>query len=325
MEKKKGSLLSFRPDIKVLDATIRDGGLVNDFRFTEEFVKDLYAANVAAGVDYMEFGYKASKDVFNEEDFGPWKFCNEEDLRNIVGDNDTDMKIAVMADVGRCDYKRDFLPCSESVIDLIRVATYINTIPAALDMVNHFKNLGYEVAINIMAVSNAKEAEIKEALELISRSNVDGIYLVDSYGSLYMEEIEELSDQYIEVAESVNKYVGIHTHNNQQLAFANTIAAITRGVSYLDSTVSGMGRGAGNCATEQLLGFLKNPKYNIIPILKFLEKHIVPLKESGVVWGYNIPYLLTGQMNRHPRSAIAATTEKRTDYLNFYLDLHDRD
>ena len=91
MEKKKGSLLSFRPDIKVLDATIRDGGLVNDFRFTEEFVKDLYAANVAAGVDYMEFGYKASKDVFNEEDFVPWKFCNEEDLRNIVGDNDTDM------------------------------------------------------------------------------------------------------------------------------------------------------------------------------------------------------------------------------------------
>ena len=175
------------------------------------------------------------------------------------------------------------------------------------------------------SVSNAKEAEIKEALELISHSNVDGIYLVDSYGSLYMEEIEELSDQYIEVAESVNKYVGIHTHNNQQLAFANTIAAITRGVSYLDSSVSGMGRGAGNCATEQLLGFLKNPKYNIIPILKFLEKHIVPLKESGVVWGYNIPYLLTGQMNRHPRSAIAATTEKRTDYLNFYLDLHDRD
>ena len=144
MSKKRGSLLSYRPDIKVVDATLRDGGLVNDFRFTEDFVRDLYAANVAAGIDYMEFGYKASKDIFDPKDFGPWKFCEEADLRNIVGDNDTDMKIAVMADVGRCNYKRDIIPREESVIDLVRIATYINTIPAALDMVRHCKNMGYE-------------------------------------------------------------------------------------------------------------------------------------------------------------------------------------
>jgi len=230
-----------------------------------------------------------------------------------------------MADVGRCNYKRDIIPREESVIDLVRIATYINTIPAALDMVRHCKNMGYETTINIMAISNAKESEITEALQLIGESEVDGIYLVDSYGSLYMEQIDDLSDQYLEAAENTGKFTGIHAHNNQQLAFANTITALTRGVSYLDATVNGMGRGAGNCASEQLLGFLKNPKYDIIPLLKFLEKHIVPLKESGVVWGYNIPYLLTGQMNRHPRSAIAATKEKRTDFLNFYLELGDKD
>lgn len=325
MQKKKGSLLSFRPDIKVVDATIRDGGLVNNFHFTEDFIKDLYAANVAASVDYMEFGYKASKDIFDETEFGPWKFCEEEDIRHIVGDNDTDLKIAVMADVGRCNYKRDIIPRSESVIDLVRVATYINTIPAALEMVEHSKQLGYEATINIMAISNAKESEIEEALDLIGKSDVDGIYIVDSYGALYMEQIEELAIKYLAMTEANNKYVGIHAHNNQQLAFANTIAALTCGVSYLDATVNGMGRGAGNCATEQLLGFLKNPKYDMIPILKFLEKHMTPLKESGVVWGYNIPYLLTGQMNRHPRSAIAATNEGRTDFLNFYLELGDKD
>lgn len=325
MEKKKGSLLSFRPDIKVVDATIRDGGLVNNFRFTEDFIKDLYAANVAAGVDYMEFGYKASKDIFDENEFGPWKFCEEEDIRRIVGDNDTDLKIAVMADVGRCNFKRDIIPRSESVIDLVRVATYINTIPAALEMIDHCKRLGYETTINIMAISSAKESEIEEALDLIGKSDVDGIYIVDSYGSLYMEQVDELADSYLAMAEAKNKFVGIHAHNNQQLAFANTIAALTRGVSYLDATVSGMGRGAGNCASEQLLGFLKNPKYDIIPILKFIEKQIEPLKKSGVVWGYNIPYLLTGQMNRHPRSAIAATKEERKDFLNFYLELGDKD
>lgn len=325
MTEKKGSLLTYRPDIKVVDATIRDGGLVNDFRFTEEFIKDLYAANVAAGVDYMEFGYKASKDIFKPEDFGPWKFCEEDDIRRIVGDNNTDMKLSVMADVGRCNYKRDILNRSESVIDMVRIATYIHTIPAAIEMIEYCHNLGYETTVNIMAISTAKESEITEALSLLSQCPVDVIYIVDSYGSMYMEQVDDLADKYLKMAEEHGKSVGMHAHNNQQLAFANTIAALTRGVSYLDSTIGGMGRGAGNCSSEQLLGFLKNPKYDLIPILQFLEKHIIPLKKSGVVWGYNIPYLLTGQTNQHPRSAIAATKEKRTDFLNFLLELNDKD
>lgn len=325
MTEKKGSLLTYRPDIKVVDATIRDGGLVNDFRFTEEFIKDLYAANVAAGVDYMEFGYKASKDIFKPEDFGPWKFCEEDDIRRIVGDNNTDMKLSVMADVGRCNYKRDILSRSESVIDMVRIATYIHTIPAAIEMIEYCHNLGYETTVNIMAISTAKESEITEALSLLSQCPVDVIYIVDSYGSMYMEQVDDLADKYLKMAEDHGKSVGMHAHNNQQLAFANTITALTRGVSYLDSTIGGMGRGAGNCSSEQLLGFLKNPKYDLIPILQFLEKHIIPLKKSGVVWGYNIPYLLTGQTNQHPRSAIAATKEKRTDFLNFLLELNDKD
>ena len=101
----KGELISYRPDIKVVDCTIRDGGLVNNFYFDDEFVRNLYTANVAAGVEYMEFGYKASKDLFDVNEFGKWKFCDEQDIRDIVGDNDTDMKISVMADVGRTDYK----------------------------------------------------------------------------------------------------------------------------------------------------------------------------------------------------------------------------
>ena len=72
---KKPNLISYIPDLKVVDATLRDGGLVNNFRFTDEFVKDLYKANIKAGVDYMEFGYKASKEIFDEKEFGKWKFC----------------------------------------------------------------------------------------------------------------------------------------------------------------------------------------------------------------------------------------------------------
>lgn len=318
-------VMSYRPEIKVFDATIRDGGLVNNFEFTDEFVKDLYQANVKAGVDYMEFGYKASKDMFDVNKFGKWKFCNEEDLRAIVGDNDTDLKISVMADVGRCDYKTDIIDRKDSVIDMVRVATYINTMPTAIDMIEDAKSKGYETTCNIMAISNAKESDMDVALEMLGKSCVDEIYIVDSYGSIYPEQMRNLADKYMTIGKEYGKEIGIHAHNNQNLAFANTIECVSRGVNFLDATVCSMGRGAGNCAMELLLGFLKNPKYNIFPILKFIEKHMTKLKADGVVWGYDIQYLLTGRLNQHPSAAIDFTKDKRSDYAEFYQYLLDRE
>lgn len=313
--------MGVRNDIQLLDATIRDGGLCNNFEFTDEFVTELYKMNIKCGIDYMEFGYKASKNMFKESDFGKWKFCNEEDLRAIVGDNPSDMKISVMADVGRCDYKTDFLPKSESVIDMVRVACYIHQIPAAIEMIEYFHNLGYETTCNIMAISQANSDQVGQALEMLAASNVDVIYLVDSYGSLYPENASELAQVYLAVAEKAGKKVGFHAHNNQNLAFANTIETMSYGVSYLDATVQGMGRGAGNCAMELLLGFLKNPKYDLYSLLVFIEKYMLPLKEQGVVWGYDLQYLFTGQLNRHPREAMDFTAKKRSDYSEFYKSL----
>ncbi len=323
MEKRaKGrTLMSYAPDIKVVDCTLRDGGLVNDFYFSDEFVKALYRANIKAGVDYMEFGYKASKEMFDVNKFGKWKFCDDKDIRAVVGDNKTDMKVAVMADVGRCDFRKDILNKKDSPIDLVRVATYINTIPAAIEMIEDCTKKGYETTVNIMAISKANETDLDAALDLLGQSSVGTIYLVDSYGSLYPEQARRLADKYLEVAAKYNKKVGIHAHNNQQLAFANTSEVIIMGVSYLDATVSGMGRGCGNCPSELLLGFLKNPKYNINPILHFIEEQIVPLRESGVTWGYDVPYLLTGILNQHPKSAIQFMKENRKDYHEFYLEL----
>lgn len=319
----KGDLLSVRQDIRVVDATIRDGGLCNEFRFEDKFVKDLYAANVKAGVDYMEFGYKASREVFDEKDFGKWKFCKDEDIRKIVGDNKTNLKIAVMADVGRTDFKTDIISKKDSPIDLIRVATYINTIPAAIEMIEDAAKKGYETTINIMAVSKARTEDIKAALEALGKTPVNAFYIVDSYGSIYPEEARRLADMYGEIAEKYKKSVGIHAHNNQQLAFANTIEAMTYGASYLDATVDGMGRGAGNCALELLLGFLKNPKYKVDPIVKIIEEHTSKFREQGVKWGYDIPYMLTGQYNTHPRPAIQFVKEERKDYYRFINELYD--
>lgn len=318
----KGTLIAYRPDIKVLDATLRDGGLVNNFAFSDEFVKDLYQTNIKAGVDYMEFGYKADKTIFNVDDFGKWKFCNEDDIRAIVGDNNTNLKIAVMTDVGRTNYKQDVLPKKDSAIDLVRVATYAHQIPTAIDMIEDAKNKGYEVSVNIMAVSKVGDEDIQNCLNELCKSSVDIIYLVDSFGAFYPEQIRKLTDVYMNMAEKYNKKIGIHAHNNQQLAFASTIEALTHGASYLDATVCGMGRGAGNCFMESLLGFLKNPSYNLAPVMDFVSKHMLDMKKN-YTWGYDIPYLLTGVLNSHPSTAIKFLKDGRTDYSTFQQELFD--
>ncbi|MDA3847368.1 MAG: aldolase catalytic domain-containing protein [Vallitaleaceae bacterium] len=320
---KKGSLISYRPDIKVMDCTIRDGGLVNDFYFEDDFVRELYHTCIKTGVDYMEFGYKASKAIFSDKEFGKWKFCTEADIRSIVGENNTDLKISIMADIDRTNFREDVIDRKDSVIDMIRVATYINQIPSAIEMINDFNAKGYETTVNIMALSHVNDHDLMEALELLSQTGVDVIYLVDSFGTFYPEQIRDMAERYLIVGDKAGKKIGIHAHNNQQLAFANTIEALTLGVSFIDSTVNSLGRGAGNCPTELLLSFLKNPKYNIEPLLVFIKEHIVKLKENGLVWGYDIPYLLTGILNRHPSSAINFIKEGKNDYTKFHEYLLD--
>lgn len=312
-----GNLQSVRKSIKVLDATLRDGGIVTSFNFPKGFAKALYNANLQAGVDIMEFGYKSSKEMFDESKFGVWKFCDEDKLREVVGDNNTDMKISVMADVGRCDLKKQLIAKKVSVIDMYRIATYAHQMPSAVEMIELCHAKGYETCCNIMAISRNQESDMRRALDVVGQSPVDVIYIVDSFGTLYPEEIRRVCDMYFETAEKYGKKLGVHAHNNQQLAFANTIEACAKGVDYLDCTVSGLGRGAGNCYSEALLGFLKNPKYKIEPILKFVREHINPLKRSGVKWGYDVAYLLTGMNNVHPKSAIEFINDDRDDYEQF--------
>ena len=315
------TLVAFRRDIKILDATIRDGGIVNNFSFTDDFVRKLYLSNVKAGVDYMEFGYKADPDMFNENEYGKWKFSKDEDIRAIVGDNNTDLKISVMADAGRTNFKRDILPRSESPIDMIRVATYIYQLPLAIEMIEDAHAKGYETCVNIMAISKVQEDDLMKGLELLGKTNVDVIYLVDSFGVLFPEQALRLTQMYKEIADKYGKKIGVHAHNNQQLAFANTIESMRAGASYLDGTVSGMGRGAGNCHMESLLSMLRNPKYRTYPVMDFIAAEMPKIKETGAKWGFDIPYMLTGSLNIHPSRAINFIKDGRNDYSEFYKEL----
>ena len=311
--------VSYREEIKVLDCTIRDGGLMNDHNFSDETVKAVYRACVEGGIDYMEVGYKASHEAFSDEQYGLWKFCSEEDIRRIVGDNDTPLKLSVMADSGRTDYVKDILPKEQSVLDMVRTAAYIHQIPTAIDMIHDAHEKGYETTINLMAVSTVQEHELDEALAALAASPVGTIYLVDSFGALYSEQVHYLIEKYLRFAEPKGKRVGMHGHNNQQLGFSNTIEAIIKGANILDGSLAGLGRGAGNCPIELLIGFLHNPKYMMRPTLQCIQEHIEPMREK-LLWGYDIPYALTGILNQHPREAIKFNSSPDRGNLVKFLD-----
>ena len=322
---KRGDWVTYRPEIQVLDASVRDGGLMNNHNLSDEFVRAVYETNVAAGIDYMEIGYKGAKSQYPPAEYGPWKHCDEDALRRVVGDNPTDLKLCAMADAERSDYKEDIIPCSESVLDAIRVATYVHQIPVAVDMVLDAHDKGYEVSLQLMAVSTIRDEELDVALRVLFDIPVSAVYIVDSFGSLYSEQIRSLTKKYLAYAERTGKDVGIHAHNNQQLAYANTIEAIILGANRVDGTMYGMGRGAGNCPMELLIGFLKNPKFRLRPIIECIQKHIAPLR-NDLCWGPEIPYNITGQLNEHPRAAmnfLAGPNGK--DWTAFYDQMLDKE
>ncbi|MFW5859421.1 MAG: aldolase catalytic domain-containing protein [Planctomycetota bacterium] len=310
--------VSYRPEIRVIDCTIRDGGLMNDHHFADGTVEAVYRACVAGGIDYMEVGYKGSRGVFSPDQYGAWKFSSEDDIRRIVGENDTGLKISVMADVDRTDHDNDIPPRDQSVVDMVRVACYVHQVPGALELIKDAHAKGYETCVNLMAVSVVSETELDSALKLFAESEVGTIYLVDSFGSLFNEQVRMLAQKYLGYAKAQGKEVGLHAHNNQQLAFANTIEAITLGVNLLDGSLAGLGRGAGNCPTEMLVGFLRNPKYHMRPLLSCIQDSIEPLR-AEMTWGPSIPYMITGQMNEHPRAAMKwEAGDRPKDYVGFY-------
>ncbi|OGX11949.1 MAG: nucleoid-structuring protein H-NS [Omnitrophica bacterium RIFOXYB12_FULL_50_7] len=306
----------YREQIKVLDCTIRDGGLMNNHDFDDRFVRAIFKAVSEAGIDYMEIGYKNSKKLFPGDKYGAWKFCSDDDIRKVTEGIPSKTKISVMVDVDRVDLD-DIKPKKESPVTMIRTACYVKDVDKAIFLANHFADKGYETAVNLMAISKVLEVELTECLtQLEKECKCNVVYLVDSNGALYQETVEYL----IKKAKSIikTKEIGIHAHNNQQLAFGNTIEAIIHQANYLDSTIFGMGRAAGNCPTELLLGFLKNPKFDIRPILDVISKEMIPLSRQ-VEWGYVIPYAITGILDEHPKSALELREgDKKENYREFY-------
>lgn len=307
-----GLITDRRRHAEVLDCTIRDGGICNDWHFEPELVARTVGALARAGVDVMEIGYQTSPGIY--EGVGPWRYCSEDDLEVVVEARGDRMKLSCMVDVGRID-PSELRPKAHSAIDVLRVACYGKQIDEAIALCDVAGGLGYEVHVNVMAVTRNTPQEVDAFLDRLRESQVHTVSVVDSFGALYPHQVRYLIRKYKNWLRP-DQRVGVHLHNNQQTAFANAIASIDEGADVVDASVFGMGRGAGNVPLELLLMYLDAPRFDVEPVLELVDD-FAALREH-LKWGYEVPYAMTGWLNRHPRAAIERMRAASPDSLDFW-------
>ncbi len=308
-----GLMTDRRRHVGIVDCTIRDGGICNDWRFDDDLVRRTVEGLSAAGVDVMEIGYQTADGVVDPATVGPWRFCREADLERVASNKGT-MRLSTMVDVGRIG-AADLRTAADSLVDVLRVACYAHQIDEALDLCDQALGLGYDVFCNVMAVTSCTPQEVDAFLEKLRQSDVPNVSVVDSFGAMYPHQLRYLIRKYKNWLRPDQK-VGVHLHNNQQTAFANAIVAVDEGADWIDASIFGMGRGAGNVPLELLLMYLDDRRHDVQPILALADEYTALREELR--WGYEVPYAITGWLNRHPRAAIERMRAPRPDSLDFW-------
>ena len=290
---------------KVLDCTLRDGGYYNDWNFPLDIARQTIASLDQAGVDIVEVGLKSIPDKTCS---GLFKYCNEDYLGFLSTYSNTCFSFMLNVKefiedgaIDRASLDAIIRPANDSVFSMCRLATHFSDIDTLEALHSYFSDRGYQVGINLMGISLLTGEQIGRAMEVVERIKPEVFYVADSFGSMLPDDVSNLMTQ---LRKNYSGAVGIHTHDNQGLAFANSLRAMEEGIEYIDSTLTGMGRGAGNLSTEQILLWLQNRsdqknKYHSSRVLDVIHDYYGPQQEK-FKWGFNYVYMLSGLNNTHP-------------------------
>ena len=303
-----------RPKLNILDCTLRDGGYYNNWFFEDHVVKKYINALNSSQIEYVEIGFRSLK----KNGLGPFSYTTDKLLTKL--NINKNCKIAIMIDTkeildSKIGIKKTLNLLlndhKNSKVNLIRFATHFKDIDKLEEIINMTKKMGYLIAINLMQCGGKNENEINDAVKLLaSFRKIEVLYFADSLGNMMPKEVIRIIKI---IKKNWKNQIGIHAHNNQGKAIDNCIAAIDNGVTWVDSTISGMGRGAGNAETEILLPEIKEKykkNYNIKQIYHLAVNEFQELKEK-CKWGQNLFYYLAAKNNIHPTYIQEMLTDDR--------------
>jgi 4-hydroxy 2-oxovalerate aldolase len=290
-------------DIKILDCTLRDGGYYNNWDFSKDLVNDYLKAIAESGIKYVEIGFRS----INENKLNGPNFFSRDNYISILKIPKS-LNIGVMINISEIiNCKKKFKKLlseifpnqSKQTIKFIRLACHFDEISETVKVCEILKKKKFKVIINLMQITKQTENNIISAIKKIQKAKPDVLYFADSLGAMDSKDVSKCIKL---IQTQWNGELGIHAHNNLGKAVSNSISAVENGVTWIDSTVAGMGRGPGNAETEyiliEMLKFSKK-KYNIFPITKIINKYFEPLK-IRYKWGQNSFYYLAGKYGIHP-------------------------
>ena len=302
--------------IKILDCTLRDGGYYNKWDFSPNLISDYLETMAACRIDFIELGLRQFK---NNQYLGPHAYTTSEYLDRLdLPDGPTygvmvDAK-TILSENHSQEESVDLLfnDAINEKIDLVRVAAHFKEVEFCLPMLQRLKDKGYLVGLNIMQASLRNSEEIENLSALVSDWDcVDVLYFADSLGSMLKSDMERI---YGAISKNWKKDIGFHSHNNLGKAISNVNIAIDLGTSWVDSTISGMGRGAGNAETEFLLldSNIRKSKIDHSSLFNLVNNHFVDIKKY-YGWGATFPYFLGALNKLHPTYVQELCADKSLD------------
>lgn len=291
------------PKITLIDCTLRDGGYYNAWDFQSTLIQEYLVAMDGIGVDVVEMGFRT---LSNNGFQGPCAFTTDQFLEGLeipagltVGVMVNANELVSATEVGEALIRIFPKSASDSPVKLVRIACHTHEFTDALPAVTWLKHRGYRVGFNLMQIADRQDDEIKNLAKAASGYPIDTLYFADSMGSMSPDQTARIIGL---IREGWKGEIGIHTHDNLGMALSNTLRAMDEGVTWVDSTVTGMGRGPGNAKTEQLaieVAERRNAQINLPPLLTLLKNHFNPM-QARYGWGTNPYYYLAGKHGIHP-------------------------
>jgi 4-hydroxy 2-oxovalerate aldolase len=307
--------------MQLLDCTIRDGGYVNDWKFTDEQVRECYLSCSNSNVDYMEIGFRNYKKSVFLNKYGPTFFCEEEYLNRVIGDING-CKIAIMVTINEFDMK-DFVPKIESKISMIRVLMAYhgskNNSDDILDtqqllygikQIEQLVDLGYEISFNIGRIDKMSKQQLYDVCKILSTTKIKYFTMADTYGSVDLNQIEKLIPYVKWLLTDIfntNIKIGFHAHDNMSNGTCKALHSLKYGADMIDGCILGYGRGSGNAKIELIMMDLNkncNKNYDIINVIEYGDKYLINYKECLNNICYNVVYALSSYFGCHITYAI---------------------
>ena len=299
--------------MQFLDCTIRDGGYVNNWKFSVNFVRNLYLTLLRCNYQYMEIGFRDNLEIYNNKIVSLWRKCNDRIIKETIEDiYNNKTKIAVMVNYGSSSLD-DFYNIKDSYVSMVRVAFHRDDLQNAMEYIYEIKKLGYVVCANAMGTINYLEEDIEILCKKAIEYKIDYLYVADSYGSIndtkLKSKVKLIKDIFNKLDCNFVYKLGFHAHNNTQRALANVISC-EKDFNIIDSTMYGIGRGAGNLSTELIISeYCINNKYfndtNVYDCVSFIFNNLlVNDLQFENLWGYDLIYFISGHLNIHPNYAM---------------------